>query len=157
MDVFCARYGRPIGMAGKRDARCVREVQEGICLSSGGGRRGDSCPNKERSGGAPSESAEREKFSDLAAKHSMRLSTAKKGGEIGWGTRATFGNLSEKFFAANPGDIVGPEFVDPYWGVFKSSARMRCVRKHTKKRKIRLPNGSRVRRSSRLWSMPSVH
>ncbi len=62
-------------------------------------------------------------FTELAKKLSLRRSTAKKGGEIGWGTKSTFGNLGDKFLAANPGAILGPEFVDPYYGVFKILAR----------------------------------
>jgi len=58
-------------------------------------------------------------FARLAGEKSIRLWAAKNGGELGYGTRATYGILGEKFFAASNGMIVGPEFVDPYFGVFK--------------------------------------
>lgn len=59
------------------------------------------------------------KFAELARKRSIRLWAAKRGGELGFGTKATYGPMGEKFFAAREGEIIGPEFVDPYWGVFK--------------------------------------
>ncbi len=62
-------------------------------------------------------------FAKLAEKHSLRRATAKRGGEIGWGTRSTFGNLGEKFLSGKAGSITGPEFVDPYFGVFKILAK----------------------------------
>ncbi len=58
-------------------------------------------------------------FSELARKHSIRLWAAKRGGELGFGTKATFGPMGEKFFAARVGELIGPAFVDPYWAVFK--------------------------------------
>lgn len=58
-------------------------------------------------------------FAALAQKHSLRRVTAVRGGEIGWGTLSSFGNLGAKFLAANVGALVGPEVVDPYVGVFK--------------------------------------
>jgi parvulin-like peptidyl-prolyl isomerase len=58
-------------------------------------------------------------FAALAQKHSLRRVTAERGGEIGWGTLSSFGNLGAKFLAANVGALVGPEVVDPYVGVFK--------------------------------------
>jgi len=58
-------------------------------------------------------------FSDLARKHSIRLHAAAQGGELGWGTSSTFGPLGEKFLKARVGAVLGPEFVDPYHGVFK--------------------------------------
>ncbi len=62
-------------------------------------------------------------FAALANKFSLRRSTAKRGGEIGWGTKSTFGNLGEKFLAARSGAVIGPDFVDPYFGVFKILAK----------------------------------
>jgi parvulin-like peptidyl-prolyl isomerase len=59
-----------------------------------------------------------ESFSALAQKLSIRLWAAERGGELGFGEKADFGVLGEKFFAASPGQIIGPEFVDPYYGVF---------------------------------------
>lgn len=58
-------------------------------------------------------------FSDLARRKSVRLWAARKGGELGFGTKSTFGILGEKFFAAPVGKVIGPERVDPYYGVFK--------------------------------------
>ena len=58
-------------------------------------------------------------FARLARQKSIRLWAAKNGGELGYGTRATYGILGEKFFAASNGMILGPELVDPYFGVFK--------------------------------------
>ncbi len=58
-------------------------------------------------------------FGELARKRSIRLWAAKRGGELGFGTKATFGAMGEKFFAAAVGEILGPERVEPYWAVFK--------------------------------------
>ncbi len=58
-------------------------------------------------------------FAELARKYSLRRSVAKRGGELGWGTQGRFGNLGERFLAARVGEVIGPEFVDPYFGVFK--------------------------------------
>jgi len=58
-------------------------------------------------------------FAELARRNSIRLWAAKRGGELGFGTRSTFGVLGNKFFEAGVGQILGPEFVDPYYGVFK--------------------------------------
>ncbi|MBI5472514.1 MAG: peptidylprolyl isomerase, partial [Ignavibacteriae bacterium] len=57
-------------------------------------------------------------FAALAKKNSIRLWAAKSGGELGFGTEATFGPLGKKFTRASVGQIIGPERVDPYWGVF---------------------------------------
>jgi parvulin-like peptidyl-prolyl isomerase len=58
-------------------------------------------------------------FAQLARKRSIRLWAAKKGGELGFGTRSSFGLLGDKFFKAKEGDLIGPEHVEPYYGVFK--------------------------------------
>jgi len=58
-------------------------------------------------------------FASLARTRSIRLWAAKRGGELGFGTRSTFGVLGDRFLEAAPGTLVGPAFVDPYWGVFK--------------------------------------
>jgi parvulin-like peptidyl-prolyl isomerase len=58
-------------------------------------------------------------FAALARKNSVRLWAAKRGGELGFGTKAKYGVLGEKFFAARLGEVVGPEWVDPYFGLFK--------------------------------------
>lgn len=62
-------------------------------------------------------------FAQLARKYSLRVWAAKRGGELGYGTKAMYGPLGEKFFSASIDDIIGPEFVDPYYGVFKILAR----------------------------------
>jgi parvulin-like peptidyl-prolyl isomerase len=59
------------------------------------------------------------KFSELAKAKSIRLWAAKRGGELGFGTKSSYGILGEKFFKAKAGDLIGPERVDPYYGVFK--------------------------------------
>ena len=58
-------------------------------------------------------------FAGLARTNSIRLWAAKRGGELGFSSKAGYGVMGEKFFAARVGDIVGPDRVDPYWGVFK--------------------------------------
>ena len=58
-------------------------------------------------------------FGSLARKKSIRLWAAKNSGELGFGTQATFGPLGAKFVNASVGQIIGPEHVDPYWGIFK--------------------------------------
>jgi len=58
-------------------------------------------------------------FGRLARKRSIRLWAAKRWGELGYNSKAGFGVMGEKFFAARVGEIIGPARVDPYWGVFK--------------------------------------
>jgi len=62
-------------------------------------------------------------FAELARIHSIRLWAAKRGGELGFGTRAGYGILAEKIFSSHVGQVVGPERVDPYYGVFKILAK----------------------------------
>ena len=62
-------------------------------------------------------------FASLARKKSIRLHTAANGGELGFGTRSTFGPLGERFMAAATGSTIGPESVDPYVGVFRILAK----------------------------------
>jgi parvulin-like peptidyl-prolyl isomerase len=62
-------------------------------------------------------------FARLASTHSIRLWAAKRGGELGYTTLAGFGAMGEKFFAARPGAVIGPDRVDPYWGVFRVLGR----------------------------------
>jgi parvulin-like peptidyl-prolyl isomerase len=62
-------------------------------------------------------------FAELARARSIRLWAAAKGGELGFGTKASFGILGDRFFGAAAGQLVGPERVDPYWGVFKVLAK----------------------------------
>ncbi len=58
-------------------------------------------------------------FAALAKQHSIRVWAGKHGGELGFGTSASFGVLGNKFFEAPVGTLIGPEFVDPYYGVFR--------------------------------------
>lgn len=64
-----------------------------------------------------------EDFASLAKKFSIRLWAVKQGGELGFGTIEKFGILGEKLMKANVGQTIGPEFVDPYYGVFKVLAK----------------------------------
>jgi hypothetical protein len=60
-----------------------------------------------------------ENFGRLAKKYSLRRSTAEHEGELGFATQEMFGPIGPKIFAAGKGAIVGPEHVDPVYGVFK--------------------------------------
>ncbi len=60
-----------------------------------------------------------ESFSGLARRHSIRTWAAKQGGVLGFGPRSKYGIIADKLFAAGPNEIVGPVFVDPYFGIFK--------------------------------------
>ncbi|HET6272364.1 MAG TPA: peptidylprolyl isomerase [Bacteroidota bacterium] len=62
-------------------------------------------------------------FAELARKHSIRLWAAKRGGELGFGSRAGYGILADKIFSAEVGRVIGPERVDPYYGIFKVLAK----------------------------------
>ncbi len=62
-------------------------------------------------------------FASLARKKSIRLWAAKNGGELGFGSKSTFGILGDKFSDAPVGALIGPEKVDPYFGVFKILAK----------------------------------
>jgi foldase protein PrsA len=62
-------------------------------------------------------------FAALARKKSIRLWAAKNGGELGFGSKSTFGILGDKFSDAPVGALIGPEKVDPYFGVFKILAK----------------------------------
>ncbi|MDH4071068.1 MAG: peptidylprolyl isomerase [Ignavibacteria bacterium] len=62
-------------------------------------------------------------FSDLARSHSIRLWAAEQGGELGFGGMAEFGPLGARFLDAPVGAVIGPESVDPYFGVFKIIAK----------------------------------
>jgi peptidyl-prolyl cis-trans isomerase C len=59
------------------------------------------------------------RFADLARRNSLRLWAAKRDGELGFGNEAHFGPMGKKFFSAKVGQIIGPEKVDPYIGIFK--------------------------------------
>ena len=58
-------------------------------------------------------------FAELARKNSIRLWAAKNGGELGYETKSTYGALGDMIFSAKRGKVIGPEFVDPYFGIFK--------------------------------------
>jgi parvulin-like peptidyl-prolyl isomerase len=62
-------------------------------------------------------------FSALAEQHSIRVWAGKRGGELGFGTRGSFGVLGDKFFESPVGALIGPEYVDPYYGLFRILAR----------------------------------
>ena len=62
-------------------------------------------------------------FSGLARQKSIRLWAAKRGGELGFGTKTTFGALGDTFLTSRTGALIGPQFVDPYFGVFKVLAK----------------------------------
>ncbi|OLD65012.1 MAG: hypothetical protein AUI33_11745 [Ignavibacteria bacterium 13_1_40CM_2_61_4] len=62
-------------------------------------------------------------FSGLARRKSIRLWAAKRGGELGFGTKTTFGALGDTFLNSGTGALIGPQFVDPYYGVFKILAK----------------------------------
>ncbi len=64
-----------------------------------------------------------EDFRKLASEFSIRPWARKRGGDLGFGTKASFGVLGDKFFAARVLQILGPEAVSPYYGVFKILAR----------------------------------
>lgn len=61
---------------------------------------------------------DRESFAELARSRSIRLWAARRSGDLGFNTRAGFGIMGDKFFAATVGDVIGPEEVDPYYGLF---------------------------------------
>ena len=58
-------------------------------------------------------------FSKLAREHSLRLWAAKNGGDLGFNQKSTYGIWGDTIFATDAGKILGPLFVDPYYGVFK--------------------------------------
>ncbi|MBI3110277.1 MAG: peptidylprolyl isomerase [Ignavibacteriales bacterium] len=58
-------------------------------------------------------------FASLARKYSIRPGAAQRGGELGFGTESDFGVVGKAIFAAREGTIIGPERVDPYYGVFQ--------------------------------------
>lgn len=62
-------------------------------------------------------------FQKLASEFSIRPWARKRGGDLGFGTKASFGVLGDKFFEARVHQILGPEAVNPYYGVFKILAR----------------------------------
>jgi parvulin-like peptidyl-prolyl isomerase len=62
-------------------------------------------------------------FARLARQRSIRLWAAKQGGELGYKSPAEYGALGAKFVEARVGEIIGPEFVDPYYGIFKIMGR----------------------------------
>ncbi|MEX2117942.1 MAG: peptidylprolyl isomerase [Bacteroidota bacterium] len=57
-------------------------------------------------------------FSAAAKRSSIRRWSADRGGDLGFGTRSTFGAMGEKLFKAKIGRLIGPERVDPYYGIF---------------------------------------
>jgi parvulin-like peptidyl-prolyl isomerase len=64
-----------------------------------------------------------EDFAAVARSLSIRLWAAREGGDLGWGSEAAFGILGRKFLSSRTGSFIGPEFVDPYFGVFTVTDR----------------------------------
>ncbi len=62
-------------------------------------------------------------FSTLAKEKSIRLWAAKRGGELGFGTKSNYGILGDTIFKSRVGQVIGPAFVDPYYGIFKILAK----------------------------------
>ncbi|HEV8539097.1 MAG TPA: peptidylprolyl isomerase [Bacteroidota bacterium] len=62
-------------------------------------------------------------FSTLARKHSIRLWAARRGGELGFGAKSVYGIWGDTIFAAEVGQVLGPLWVDPYYGIFKILAK----------------------------------
>jgi parvulin-like peptidyl-prolyl isomerase len=60
-----------------------------------------------------------ENFGRLAKRYSLRRSTAEHEGELGFATQEMYGPIGPKIFAAKKDAVVGPEHVDPVFGVFK--------------------------------------
>jgi parvulin-like peptidyl-prolyl isomerase len=58
-------------------------------------------------------------FASLAREKSMRAWAAKNGGELGYLPKSGYGTLADTFFASQVGKLLGPLFVDPYFGVFR--------------------------------------
>jgi parvulin-like peptidyl-prolyl isomerase len=58
-------------------------------------------------------------FADVARKMSVRSWSARQGGELGYGSLQQYGIMGKKFFEAKVGEVIGPEALPPYFGVFK--------------------------------------
>lgn len=58
-------------------------------------------------------------FQNLAREHSIRPWARTRGGDLGYGTKASFGILGDRFFKTKVHQVIGPEAVSPYFGVFK--------------------------------------
>jgi parvulin-like peptidyl-prolyl isomerase len=58
-------------------------------------------------------------FAELAGKNSIRPWSAKRGGELGYGTRSRFDPFGEGFVRAKVGDLIGPLPVGPFVAIFK--------------------------------------
>jgi parvulin-like peptidyl-prolyl isomerase len=58
-------------------------------------------------------------FVELARRNSIRPWGAKRGGELGYGTRSRFNPFAEKFFSGQAGDLIGPLSVGPFFAIFK--------------------------------------
>ena len=64
-----------------------------------------------------------EDFGKLARTKSIRLWVRARGGELGFGTRASYGILGDTLFNSPAGKPLGPFRVDPYVGIFKVVGR----------------------------------
>ncbi|MBD3290289.1 hypothetical protein GF337_15905 [candidate division KSB1 bacterium] len=60
-----------------------------------------------------------EDFSELARKHSIRKWSAKRGGELGYGTKSQYGIHAEKLFQMKGGEIGGPFKTDSYYSIIQ--------------------------------------
>ena len=58
-------------------------------------------------------------FGKLAKRFSLRKTTAKKNGVVGFVSLEKFGKLKQKFWSLNVGELVGPIKMNGYFGIFK--------------------------------------
>lgn len=58
-------------------------------------------------------------FGKLAKRFSLRKTTAKKNGVVGFVSLEKFGKLKKKFWSLNVGELVGPIKMNGYFGIFK--------------------------------------
>ncbi len=58
-------------------------------------------------------------FAKLAQSHSLRRWSAGRGGEIGLSKLSRFGNMKEKLWKAEVGQLLGPVQAGSYWGIFQ--------------------------------------
>lgn len=68
-------------------------------------------------------------FSAAAKRWSIRRWAAERGGDLGFGTRSAFATMAEKLFDAKIGRVIGPERVDPYYGIFMVTEKREGRRK----------------------------
>jgi parvulin-like peptidyl-prolyl isomerase len=61
---------------------------------------------------------DRKDFGELAKKYSIRDWSAKNGGEMGFAPASRYGMLKDKFWNSEPGQTIGPEQFEQYYGIF---------------------------------------